>query len=53
VDTDRDRDIYLTEVHEENRQLVYEIMREKMGNRIQEEVPDENRTGTTPDETYA
>ena len=35
MDTDRDRDIALLEVQEENRKLVEEVMREKLGNRAQ------------------
>jgi hypothetical protein len=33
VDTDRDRDIALIEVQEENRLLIEEFMREKLGKR--------------------
>jgi hypothetical protein len=33
VDTDRDRDIALIEVQEENSLLIEEFMREKLGNR--------------------
>jgi hypothetical protein len=36
VDTDRDRDIALIEVQEENRLLIEEFMREKLGTRAEE-----------------
>lgn len=33
MDTDRDRDVYYVEVRQENKELVEEFMREKMGKR--------------------
>jgi len=46
VDTDRDKDIAMVEVQEENRQLVEEFYREKLGNRLPpepEETPEQEQ----------
>jgi len=46
VDTDRDKDIAMVEVQEENRQLVEEFYREKLDSRLPpEEIPEEEVNG--------